>query len=211
MVNDIPIGEHAIEAEENLSGLLLRAKAGDQRALGALFERLSPFLLQIANEELDPKLRQKAGGSDLVQLTLMEAGQALPSFEGSSKAFIAWVRQILLNNIANQRRYYRSQKRSLNREVRLDDDGSTGLRIDHLAKASDSKSNALCNRETLGVVYAALASLPEDYQHVIAYRNQQKLSFQEIGQIMNRSDEAARKLWGRAIEALKLEIDRRQR
>ena len=195
----------------DLPQLLVRAKAGDREALGWLFERFGPFLLQIANEELDPRLRQKAGGSDLVQQTLLEAGQAIEGFQGATPdGFIAWLRRILLNNIANHRRHYLADKRSVRREVQLSDDGSQIMKLERLAPAVSSSSDHLCRQETQTVVAQAFGSLSVDYQLVISYRNETKRTFQEIGRLMDRSEDAARKLWARAIEALKTEIDRRK-
>ena len=48
----------------------------------------------------------------------------------------------------------------------------------------------------------ALLELSEEYRQVIEWRNYQGLSFEEIGQRTDRSAEAARKLWGRALKNL---------
>lgn len=208
---DVKISHRSPSAGTDLPLLLLRAKAGDRAALGCLFERFGPFLLQIANEELDPRLRQKAGGSDLVQQTLLEAGQAIDRFQGATPdGFIAWLRRILLNNIANHRRHYHAGKRTVRREVQLSDDGSVAVKLDRLAHAVSSSSNHLCEQEKQSVVSQAFHSLPADYQLVISYRNETKRTFEEIGRLMDRSEDAARKLWARAIEALKTEIDLRE-
>ena len=53
----------------------------------------------------------------------------------------------------------------------------------------------------------ALARLPEDYRRVIALRYEQGQSFADIGQAMGRSSEAVRKLWFRAIERLRKELN----
>ena len=49
----------------------------------------------------------------------------------------------------------------------------------------------------------ALERLPEDYRRVITLRHYEQHSFDEIGKQMERSPEAARKLWARAVELLK--------
>lgn len=60
--------------------------------------------------------------------------------------------------------------------------------------------------EQAETLLAALGRLPDDYRRVIAWRQQEQLSFEEIGQRMQRSPDAARKLWARAIERLKREL-----
>ena len=53
----------------------------------------------------------------------------------------------------------------------------------------------------------AMARLPEDYRRVILLRYQDEQTFEEIGRLMNRSPNAARKLWLRAVERLQEEMD----
>ncbi len=49
----------------------------------------------------------------------------------------------------------------------------------------------------------ALRQLSPDHEAVIRLRNWERLSFAEIGQRLGRSEEAAKKLWARAITRLK--------
>jgi RNA polymerase sigma-70 factor (ECF subfamily) len=52
----------------------------------------------------------------------------------------------------------------------------------------------------------ALDHLPEDYRRVISLRYQEGRSFEEIGRLMQRTPNAVRLLWLRAIERVKLEL-----
>jgi RNA polymerase sigma-70 factor (ECF subfamily) len=54
---------------------------------------------------------------------------------------------------------------------------------------------------------AALGRLPADYRQVITLRYHEQLSFEEIGRLLQRSPDAARKLWARAVERLQEELD----
>ena len=45
----------------------------------------------------------------------------------------------------------------------------------------------------------AIAKLPEQYRTIILMRQEENLTFEEIGQRLQRSCEASRMLWGRAI------------
>ena len=53
----------------------------------------------------------------------------------------------------------------------------------------------------------ALGRLSDVYRQVITWRYQEERSFEEIGQLLRRSPEAARKLWARAIERLQEELE----
>jgi RNA polymerase sigma-70 factor (ECF subfamily) len=193
-----------------LDTLLDAARNGDADALGILFEQFRPFLLQIANEELNPRLRQKASGSDLVQKTLLEAGQSIERFDGSSReAVSAWLRQILINNISSHRRTFLTKKRDVQREVAFSGDGSCAMKLEELAASEVNDSDSIHSRETQSIVADAFACLSESHQQIIRYRSERNLSFAEIAKWMDRTPDAARKLWARAVEALKSEIDKR--
>src|SRR4051812_48306071 len=108
---------HAFDA--NLHLALEASRAGDSHLLGQLLDAYRPYLLQIANEELNSDLQGKAGGSDLVQQTFLEANRDIAGFRGKTEAELtAWLRQILLHNLANLRRQFGVRtKRDVSREV----------------------------------------------------------------------------------------------
>ncbi len=58
-------------------------------------------------------------------------------------------------------------------------------------------------REEEKLLDLALQQISEEHNAVIRMRNLEHLSFTEIGERLNRSDDAAQKLWTRAIEKLK--------
>jgi RNA polymerase sigma-70 factor (ECF subfamily) len=62
----------ASERAVSLSKEFLGARKGSREALGRLLETCRPYLLLVANNELDRDLQAKAGASDLVQETFIE-------------------------------------------------------------------------------------------------------------------------------------------
>jgi RNA polymerase sigma-70 factor (ECF subfamily) len=78
-------------------------------------------LRQVAQDGLHKDLQTRVGVSDLVQDTFMLAHRSAREFRGSSWGeMTAWLKRILENQIAKTLRDQKwSQKRSLKREVRL--------------------------------------------------------------------------------------------
>jgi len=185
---------------------LRAARAGSQDALGQALEACRHYLLRIAREELDSVLRVKSSPSDLVQDTFLEAQRDFPKFQGGTEAeFLSWLRQMLLHNVANLVRHFRgTAKRQVGREIRLATDSNGPA---ELADAGPTPSALAQAGERQQQVERALDRLPQDYREVIRLRNQARHSFEEIGQLMNRSADAARRLWSRAIERLQAEIE----
>jgi len=184
------------------------ARAGSRDALGKSLEACRRYLLGIARNEMAPRLQGKGGASDIVQETFLEAQRSFGHFHGTSQEELrAWLRQLLHHRVAKfGRRYRTTQKRNLERE--------RGLPADDLLQQMDSArlavlttpSGLLMADEQAAELREALARLPQEYQQVIALRFGERCSFEEIGQRMQRTANAARLLWLRSIERVKREM-----
>jgi RNA polymerase sigma-70 factor (ECF subfamily) len=187
---------------------LVAARAGSAEALGEALEACRGYLLQIAGHELGPDLQAKAGASDLVQQTFLEAQRDFGGFHGDTEAeLLAWLRRLLLNNLANFARDYReTAKRQVRREVELPDSNASQFGAAPPAGTALSPSKQAMAHERTQTVLQALEKLPPDYRQVVLLRYRDEHSFAEIGRIMGRTANAARKLWLRAVELLKKDL-----
>ena len=188
---------------------LAAARAGSREALGQALDACRGYLLLLAERELDPDLRAKGGASDLVQETFMEAQNDFAQFKGNSEDELrAWLRQILLHNLANfTRRYRATAKRRLGREVALEVSGSSADREGGLTLDALSPSGLAMEEEQAQALRWALERLPDDYRQVILLHYQEQRPFEEIAPLMHRSYEAVRSLWARAIRRLRHEME----
>lgn len=188
---------------------LTKARNGSPEVLGKLFELCRPYLLLIANQALPPDLQGKFGGSDLVQQTFLEAQRHFDQFRGSTEQeLLAWLRSILRNDaVGLVREYIDTEKRQVSREVPLADALAAGADI-RVPEEDASPSSVVQARERDEQLHIALSRLPEEYRTVIHLRNYEGLSFEEIGRRLDRSSEAARKLWVRALKNLKVLVER---
>jgi RNA polymerase sigma-70 factor (ECF subfamily) len=181
---------------------LAAARAGEATALSDLLETCRAYLLTVARQELPPRLQGKGGASDLVQETFLEAQRDFAQFKGDSEDELrAWLRRLLLNNIANFTRQFRTVKRSVDREVSLD--AEPLLKEDLAARIGPDPLSG----EQAEALERAILLLPEDHRQVILLRHRDECSFDEIAQRMERSVNAVRKLWGRALENLRDRMD----
>ena len=76
-----------------------------------------------------------------------------------------------------------------------------------LAAAENTPGTHATIAEESDVLRRAVMQMPDEYRDVIRLRNWEQLSFAEIGRRMERSEEAARKRWSRAIVRLKREVE----
>jgi RNA polymerase sigma-70 factor (ECF subfamily) len=196
-------------AEQLEAGQLLSAaRAGSREALGQVLEGCRNYLLLIAERELDTDLRAKGGASDLVQQTFLEAHKDFDHFAGNtSDELRAWLRRMLLNNVANFTRHYRdAAKRCVGREQALAGPDSAADPAAQLAADTPTPSVQMMASEQAQALQRALERLPEDYRRIVVLRYQEQLSFPEIGRLMDRTENAARLLWLRAVERLEEEM-----
>jgi RNA polymerase sigma-70 factor (ECF subfamily) len=166
-------------------------------------------MLSLANDELYVDLVARVAPSDLVQETCLQAARDFPNFEGSTEAELrAWLRRILLNNLGDlRRRFLGTQKRGSAQEIQLNGANNDSRLLAEVACQRPLPSDQAISAERCRALHRAVESLPEKYQRVVTLRNFRFLSFQQIGDELQCSVEAARKLWSRAIEKLSQELD----
>jgi RNA polymerase sigma-70 factor, ECF subfamily len=185
---------------------LRSARLQSSEAVGALLENCRNYLLLIANSSLRPDLQAKIGASDVVQETLFEAVRLFDRFTGDNEQeLLRWLSRILDNKVGNAvKRYAGTAKRDLGRERPLDGNDRNGSERARAQPAVlDPPSADLRAREESASLRSATAALSGDHQRVIDLRIAQGLSFEEIGRLMNRTAEASRKLFARAIDQLR--------
>ncbi len=196
------------DARRDAAQWLPAARAGSDEALGQMFEACRGYLLLIAQQELDPALQAKGGASDLVQQTFLEAQRDFSGFQGTTHAaLLAWMRKLLVNNLANFRRDFQRDKRQVSREVALPGSDSQAPRGGGLAAGTSTPSALMMLAEQTEALERAIAKLSEDYRRVIQLRYREERSFEAIAELMLRTPNAVRKLWSRAVERLQQELD----
>jgi RNA polymerase sigma-70 factor, ECF subfamily len=170
----------------------------DEHSFDDILETCRHFLLAIANDELPDDLRAKGGASDLVQETLAAAHRSRLQFRGQTLGDLrAWLRGILLNESAMfKRRYYSTSSRDVAREVPL----VPGVA---LPQSGVPPTEELSRREEYQALAYAVDRLPGEYREVVLLHFEHNLTYSEIGERIGKSEEAARKLCGRALGQLK--------
>lgn len=187
----------------SIAPLLQEARDGSVAAIGTLLEAARSYLLLQAEQQLPHALRAKLGPSDIVQETAIDAHRDFVRFRGTTQEELyAWLRTILQNNVTDAvRRFTMAQKRAANREeslsVVVDRHGISVLRA-----GSNMPDHSAMRREDAALVTLMLTQVPDDYQTILRLRYWEGLTFPQIGDRIGRSEEAARKLWFRALARL---------
>jgi RNA polymerase sigma-70 factor, ECF subfamily len=190
--------------------LLAQARTGDQAALGRLLELYRHYLRLMARSLIHRPLQVRLDASDLVQETFLKAHREFRQFLGSGeRELVAWLRQILVRTLSNQAKHHFAQGRDRRRQESLDvllDRSSLAIQ-EQLADSVASPSAHAVRREQAVLLADALARLPADYREVFILRNLEQVPVDEIAARMGRSPNAVRKLWSRAMVALKQALE----
>ena len=180
---------------QSTSDLLTLAKAGDNRAVDALFERCLPPLRKWARGRLPSAARGLLETQDVVQDAVFNVLRRLDKFEARHQgALLADLRQAVLNRI-------RDEARTLVRRpapVELDDQHPAG---------GPSPVELAIDRDDLERYEAALARLRPADREAIVLRIEMQASYEEVARALGKpTANAARTFVVRALYKLYQEM-----
>jgi RNA polymerase sigma-70 factor (ECF subfamily) len=189
--------------------LLRQARQGDEAALGRLLEQHRESLNRLAERQLQGRLAVRAGASDVVQQTFLEAHRCFGQFAGQGDAeLLSWLRTILQHNIAGIiRDHALLQKRSVRREQSLADShgGAASTPPEPAAKQSTPSQRAM-RSEDADRLERGLAALPEDQREAVRLRHLEGWPLDRIAEHMGRSAAATAGLIKRGMQALRKQL-----
>jgi len=161
----------------------------DQAAFGQLYER---YLKKVYNY-VYYRTGNHHDAEDLTARVFQRALVHIETYVERGVPFKAWLYRIAHNLVAN---WHRDRNR---RKVVPLDEFVAGLRSD----APESATEVQQERDRL---LKAIERLPEERQQLIILKFVEKLSNQEIGEIMDRSEGAIKSLYHRTLASLRDEL-----
>jgi RNA polymerase sigma-70 factor (ECF subfamily) len=178
--------------------LVKRAQSGDGDALDRLMRRYYPRVLKIVRLRMGARLRRSLESRDVLQETFAKAVRLFERFEMRDEgALINWLARIAEHELMNAADHFGAQKRSVEREVELD---QAGVSSAVPAPAEAEPLAGLIESEETQLVEQCLARLPEHYRELILLRNYAGLAFAEIARETGRpSENAARMMYVQAL------------
>lgn len=176
---------------ESTAALLEGARLGDAAARERLFARYLPVLRRWAHHRLPRSGRDLRDTDDLVQDTLLGALRRLNHFEHRGEgAFLAYLRQILLNNVRDAAR--RAAVRPL--QVAMDD---------HLPDRAPSALERAIGAERVARFERALERLGPEPRQAVILRLEFDFSYRQVADALGKpTAEAARMTVARALVTL---------
>jgi RNA polymerase sigma-70 factor (ECF subfamily) len=173
------------------------------------FERYREYLRLLARIEVDPRLQAKVDLSGVVQQTLLEACRAVQDGPGESGGErLAWLRRILANNLADELRKLRTEKRDVARERSLEASlAGSSLRFEEWAagRGTSPSAHAIREEEILRVA-RAVAALPDAQREALVLQHWHGWKVSQIAGHLGRTRTAVAGLLKRALARLREEL-----
>jgi RNA polymerase sigma-70 factor (ECF subfamily) len=173
--------EHAQDVE----ALVKRARAGDQAAIGAIYDRLAGRVYRFALL----RVGNRADAEDLMQRIFLKMIESLPRYQSRGIPFEAWFFRLARNSVID---HLRTRRPLQPLETLAGIDG-------HLPSPEESTELAL----EFTRLEEALEELTPVQQEVIGYRFMAGLSAREIGLVIGKREGSVRALQFRALQALR--------
>ncbi len=195
-----------LTVDQKTKHLVALAQDGDESALNQLCKVYGARVLWIIRLRMGKELRSKLESMDLVQDVLMSALKDLGDFAYKTEGdFLRWLSRIAENRLRGHLHRLHANKRDIRKEVRLN--GYRATAEDSVVAALDAvdtttPSAIMSKREDLDKLAKAIDALKPEYRQVIVLTKIEGLSYREIGDKLDRSADAARMLFSRAMAAL---------
>ncbi len=169
---------------------IILAARGDKEAFSLLYER---YVRRIYNY-IFYRTGNQHDAEDLTERVFFRALNHIQSYNNRGLPFSAWLYRIAHNLVAN---WYRDTKRR--KEVPLEDHAYT------ISRGDLPETEMVKDQEIEGLM-EALRDLPNDRQNLLILKFVERLSNEEIAQILGRTEGAVKSLYHRTLIALRDEI-----
>lgn len=177
---------------ETESALVELAK-GDADAFGELYRRhVDRIYTYIYYRTGNP-----ADAEDLTARTFHQALTHLPKYTDHGVPFVAWLYRIAHNLVANHHRSLGRWKLTS-----LED-------LDLTGKPADGPERVAESNERKRALWSAIHRQPEERQRLLILKYADRLSNEEIGAVMGRTESAIKSLYFRTLKALKADLEAR--
>jgi len=201
------------EAADDIDDLELvdRARAGDEVAFRALFERYHRRAFSLASGVV----RNRDDALDVVQEAFIKAHKHIGKFEGTS-SFYTWLYRIVMNlAIDHIRRTKRVKNVDFNDAVGHAESDSVGEESLVPRVLDENPGRSLARKEMREHIGTALSELSDNHRAVLVMRELEGLSYEEMAQtmgcskgtIMSRLFHARRNMQKRLLELMGGEKD----
>jgi RNA polymerase sigma-70 factor, ECF subfamily len=186
---DVDQGRFAVLDENQLVELA----RSDPEAFGELYRRSVGRIYTY----IFYRVGNAADAEDLTARTFYQALGGIHRYVDQGVPFLAWLYRIAHNLVANHHRT-RSRWRETSLEQR-----------ENQATAAERPERTVESSERRHALLSAIRRQPEERQHLLVLKFTERLSNEEIGRLMGRTESSVKSLYFRTLRALRADLEAR--
>ena len=174
-------------------------------SINRVLEEYRAYLDTLKSIQIDPRVRQKFGMSDIVQITLKEAGRDLERIQAMDPAGRKrWLRRMLMNNLLDELRKFLNRPPEVSLEPLRAAAEQSSCRVQNwLAVEDTSPSEKLIREEEGERLLEALAQIDPRQREALILQKWQGWKLEEIAEHMGCTTGAVAGLHARGLKALR--------
>ena len=200
-----------METSVNFQQALEQARSSGPDAVADLLSQFREFLRLTAAAAIPATHRARLDASDVVQETMLKAGNRFETFAGHTEAELAgWLRTTLNRTVIDGLRHLQTARAADPLRVKSVEavfDRGSHICQNLLAASGTSPSMRASHQEDALILARAMSLLPEDYRQVLMLRSIEERPWSEVSKMMARSEGSVRMLWTRALVQLKPKLE----
>lgn len=184
---------------------LEQAVAGNQESWNSLVSQQRDRLRRLVAFRMDDRLQGRIDPSDVIQEAMIEAWQRLPEFAKEQQVpLFVWLRTLTLQRLGMLRRtHLERSKRTVNKEVDIQQDDSSSAMAVALIDSAISPSSVVQRQEIYGHIQERLVGMDPVDREVLALRHFEQLGNTEVASVLGISTAAASLRYSRALRRLR--------
>jgi RNA polymerase sigma-70 factor (ECF subfamily) len=193
-------------AADRSEELLARLRAGDQPAVGELFDSFRDRLWRMLYVRLDRRLASRVSPDDVLQEAFLDVARRIGEYlEKQEVPVYVWLRFLTVQRMQMiQRAHLGAEMRSVTAEVALPPAfASAESMAGQFVSQMTSPSQAAIRHEMQERLRAALAEMDPLDREVLALRHFEELGNNDVAQVLGITKDAASKRHIRALKRLK--------
>lgn len=196
---------------ENGNELLIRAEAGEPKAIDELLRLHRNSILRMVSVRLHPRVRSRVDESDIVQEVLLDAAQRVQEFfTECSMPFSNWLRYIAELKIKQCHRFHLdTHKRSAKNEHQFGDenDSMSGIMASQIVAAGTEPGGVAERNELMQKVTQVLDELNPIDREIICMRHFEHMENADVATVLNLDPSTSSSRYLRALARLKTGLD----
>lgn len=172
------------------------AKQGSQEAWERLYYRYHGYLEFIVEMKIPDYARRRFNAEDVLQSAFLSAWRKIDSFDYKGEgSLLRWLSRIVVNDVRNRVRSILRERDRIKVE-------STSLAAGGAPDDGDPPDTSAEEAESREAAARAFVQLSADDQHVLALRFGQDMKWDDVGEVLGCSRNAARSRFEQALARL---------